>query len=62
MNQNNQIRNSHDANLIKKKSLKKEFIYDKVDNYKRAELLRLVSINKKKLLLTLLATRREKNT
>jgi hypothetical protein len=44
MNQICRDKISNDSNLLKKKSHRKEFIYDKVDNYKRAELLRLVSI------------------
>jgi hypothetical protein len=44
MNQINKEKIPNDSNLLRKKSLKKEFIYDKVDNFKRAELLRLVSI------------------
>lgn len=44
MNHDCQEKQNTDTNLLRKKSFKKEFIYDKVDNFKRAELLRLVII------------------
>jgi len=44
MNQTCKDKISSDSNFLKKKSHRKEFIYDKVDNFKRAELLRLVRI------------------
>jgi hypothetical protein len=42
MDHDTQEKQNTDTNLLRKKSLKKDFIYDKVDNFKRAELLRLV--------------------